>query len=93
MQPQDMINDEEREEKLPDDYSTPAAPPSGIQDTTDDTHPDADTDVDAQERYDAGISAASGADDQGNRGVFSFKPPLDEDDEEDEPDKDELEEE
>lgn len=87
MQPQDMVNDEERQEELADDYSTPLAPPDGILDTTDDTHPTADTDIDVQERYDAGISTATGVNDPGNRGVLGYKPPLDEDDE------DELEEE
>jgi len=75
-------NDEEKQEKLPNDFSTPFSPPSGIQDTTDDTHPDADTDLDEQERYDAGISAASGAEDPGNQGILGYTPPAgdDEDD-------------
>jgi hypothetical protein len=76
-------NDEEKQEQLPNDYSTPFSPPSGIQDTTDDTHPDADTDLDEQERYDAGISAASGADDPGSRGVLGYSPPAGNDDDDD----------
>lgn len=75
MQPIDEPNDEERQEKLPGDYSTPFSPPGGINDTTDDTHPDSDTDVDVQEHYDAGITAASGADDPGNRGILGYSPP------------------
>jgi hypothetical protein len=77
-------NDEEKQEKLPNDFSTPFSPPSGIADTSDDTHPEADTNVDSQERYDEGISAASGVDDPGNRGVLGYTPPpVSSDDEED----------
>jgi len=79
-------NEEEKQEKLPNDFDTPFSPPSGVQDTTDDTHPDADTDLDDQERYDAGISASSGAQDPGGRGVLGYTPPAkkDEDDAEEE---------
>jgi hypothetical protein len=72
-------NDEEKQEMLPNDFSTPFSPPSGIQDTTDDTHPDADTDLDEQERYDAGISSASGVDDSGNQGILGYAPPASDD--------------
>jgi hypothetical protein len=74
MQPQDEPNEEERQEKLDGDYSTPFSPPSGIQDSTDDTQPSADTDVDVQEHYDAGISAASGVEDRGSEGILSYDP-------------------
>lgn len=84
MQPDQDVNDEERKEKLPQDYSTPFSAPDGILDTTDDTQPDADTDLDAQERYDAGISVASGADDPGNRGILGYSPPAGSDDDEEE---------
>jgi len=77
MQPIDEPNEEERLEKLDGDYSTPFSPPSGIQDTTDDTQPSADTDVDIQEHYDAGISTASGAEDPGNRGILGYDPDKD----------------
>lgn len=68
-------NDEGKQEQLSNDFGTPFSPPSGVQDTTDDTHPDADTDLDDQERYDAGISAASGAEDPGNQGILGYKRP------------------
>jgi hypothetical protein len=77
-------NDEEKQEKLPNDFSTPFSPPSGIQDNSDDTHPEADSNVDSQERYDEGISGASGVDDPGNRGVAGYTPPPVSDDEDDE---------
>ena len=72
--PPDEPNDEERQEELPQDNQTPfqpadpprndAIPPddSGQPGATaqfDDTHPNTDTDVDQQELYDAGKSAAS----------------------------------
>ena len=76
-------NDEEKQEKLPNDFSTPFSPPSGIEDTSDDTHPEADTNVDLQERYDEGISGASGVNDPGNRGIGSYTPPPVSDDDED----------
>ena len=77
-------NDEEKQEKLDNDFSTPFSPPSGIQDSTDDTHPQADTNVDSQERYDEGISGASGVDDPGNRGVLGYRPSADDDEDEEE---------
>ena len=77
-------NDEEKQEKLANDFSTPFSPPSGIQDNTDDTHPQADTNVDSQERYDEGISGASGVDDPGDRGVQGYSPLNDDDDDEEE---------
>jgi hypothetical protein len=76
-------NDEEKQEKLPNDFSTPFSPPSGIQDNSDDTHPEADTNVDEQERYDEGIAGASGVDDPGNRGVTGYTPPAQSDDKDD----------
>jgi hypothetical protein len=59
MPPQGIINDEDRQEELPQDNGTPFSAPSGVQDTTDDTHPQADTNVDSHEHYDEGISGAS----------------------------------
>jgi hypothetical protein len=67
-------NDEEKQEKLPNDFDTPFSPPSGIQDLTDDTHPDADTNVDSMEQYDEGISGASEVSDPGSRGILGYKP-------------------
>lgn len=83
----DMIepNDEEKQEKLPNDFSTPFSPPSGIQDNSDDTHPETDTNVDSQERYNEGISGAGGVDDPGSRGVAGYTPlPVSDDKDDDE---------
>lgn len=75
MPPQGITNDEDEQEKLPEDYSTPFSAPNGIQDTTDVTHPEADTNVDSMEHYDEGISGATETADPGNRGVTDYTPP------------------
>jgi hypothetical protein len=80
MPPQGITNDEDEQEKLDQDYSTPFSAPSGIDDTTDDTHPQADTNVDSQEHYDEGISGATETSDPGNRGILGYTPPGDNDD-------------
>lgn len=77
MPPQGLVNDEDKEEKLPQDYSTPFSAPSGTDDTTDDTHPEADTNVDSMEHYDEGISGATETNDPGNRGVLGYTAPTD----------------
>lgn len=74
-------NDEEKQEQLPNDFSTPFSPPSGVQDNTDDTHPATDTNIDPQEQYDEGISGASEVNDPGSRGILGYTPPSDNDDE------------
>lgn len=85
MPPQGITNDEDRQEELPNDYSTPFSAPSGTDDTTDDTHPEADTNVDSMEHYDEGISGATETSDPGNRGILGYTPKLnDEDDTEEE---------
>jgi hypothetical protein len=76
-------NDEERQEKLPNDYSTPFSPPSGVKDNADDTHPEADTNVDSHERYDEGISGAMEVDDRSGSIVQSYTPPASDDDDDD----------
>jgi len=80
MPPQGITNDEDDQEKLPEDYSTPFSAPSGIHDTTDDTHPEADTNVDPMEHYDEGISGATETSDPGSRGVLGYTPPDDDED-------------
>lgn len=79
----DEPNDEERQEELPQDGQTPFRPADDSPDgaASDDTHPDTDTDVDQQELYDAGQSAASsGADEpHDNPTVIDYKPPNTED--------------
>jgi hypothetical protein len=83
MPPQGLVNDEDREEKLPQDYSTPFSAPSGTDDTTDDTHPEADTNVDVHEHYDEGISGADETSDPGSRGILGYTPTDKDDDDED----------
>jgi len=79
MQPQGSTNEEEDQEKLPGDYTTPFSPPSGVHDSTDDTHPEADTNVDSMEHYDEGISGATETNDPGDRGVLGYTPPSEDD--------------
>jgi len=79
MPPQGLTNDEDRQEELPQDNSTPFSAPDGTDATTDDTHPQADTNVDAHEHYDEGISGADETSDPGNRGVLGYNPPGEED--------------
>ena len=69
MPPHGITNDEDRQEQLPGDTSTPFSPPNGVQDTADDTHPQADTNVDDHEHYDEGISGAIEVSDPGDRGI------------------------
>lgn len=76
MPPHGLTNDEDKQEELPGDYSTPFSAPSGTDDTTDDTHPEADTNVDPMEHYDEGISGATETSDPGNRGVLGYTPPT-----------------
>lgn len=76
MPPQGITNDEDRAEQLPQDNSTPFSAPDGTDDTTDDSHPQADTNVDSQEHYDEGISGATETTDPGNRGVIGYNPPA-----------------
>lgn len=83
MPPQGLVNDEDNQMKLPGDDTTPFSPPSGVQDTTDDTHPEADTNVDSMEHYDEGISGATETSDPGNRGVIGYTPADDDGDDED----------
>jgi hypothetical protein len=72
----DEPNDEEREEELPGDNSTPFRPAddntgassndistTGAQPPLDDTHPATDTDIAPEEVYDSGISKAAEATD------------------------------
>lgn len=68
-------NEEEKSEQLPQDYSTPFSPPSGTQDNADDTHPQADTNVDTQEHYDEGIAGAIGLEQRDSQGILGYNPP------------------
>lgn len=55
----DEPNDEERQEKLPQDYDTPFRPAD--EDDIDDTHQVTDTNLDPEEQYDEGVSGAAEA--------------------------------
>lgn len=74
MPPHGLTDDEERAEELPQDYSTPFSAPSGARDAVDDTHQEADTNVDSHEHYDEGIAGATEVEDPGNRGILGYKP-------------------
>ncbi len=76
MPPHGMINEEDEQEKLPQDYSPPFSAPDGVQDTTDDTHPAADDLLDSHEQYDEGIEGADEAHDPGSQGVLGYTPPA-----------------
>lgn len=84
MPPQGIVNDEDEQEKLDQDYSNPFSASDGTQDTTDDTHPQADANVDSMEHYDEGISGADETIDPGNRGVLGYTPAASDDTDDDE---------
>jgi hypothetical protein len=88
MPPQGLINDEDEDEKLPQDYSPPFSAPGGAYDTTDDTHPEADTNVDSMEHYDEGISGATETYAARNRGVLGYTPPPSSNDDDSDDDED-----
>lgn len=69
------MDDIRRDEKLPEDGDTPFSPPDGVQDRIDDTFQPTDTNVDAMERYDAGIEGAAGVDMPGQAADESDDPP------------------
>lgn len=67
-------DEEEKQEQLPQDYSTPFSPPSGVTDTSDDTHPQSDTNIDEHEHYDEGIAGATGVSEPRSHGVVDYDP-------------------
>ncbi len=75
-------NDEENQEKEAQDYTHPASPPDGVQDTIPKDHPAVDTNMDTQEWYDEGRSGAAEVTDPGSRGVLGYTRPGDDQDEE-----------
>lgn len=89
MPPQGLTNDEDQQEELAQDNGTPFSAPDGVQDTTDDTHPQADMNPDTQEQYDEGISGATETSDPGDRGVTGYTPPAGRSAEDDEDDEEE----
>jgi hypothetical protein len=84
-------NDEEKQEKVAQDYDTPFSPPDGTLDTIPKDHPQVDTNMDSQEWYDEGRSGAAEVSDPGSRGVLGYKssPGATDDDDDDEDDKEE----
>ena len=56
------MEDMKRDEKLPGDYETPAAPPDGAQDRIDDTFPETDSNIDITQHYNEGIEGAAEVD-------------------------------
>lgn len=62
MQPQ-APNDEEKQEKLDQDYDPPFSLPADVGHRLDPTDPRTDGELDSQELYDAGADVASGAED------------------------------
>lgn len=68
LQPADDIYDtEDDQERLENDGSSPAAPPDDVATALDGQHPVTDTDVDAQEVYDAGLGSVADLPDQAER--------------------------
>ena len=74
MPPQGIVN-EDKQQQLPQDNSTPFSAPSSAAGTGDDTHPQTDTNIDSHEHYDEGVSGAAETDDPGDRGIIQFNPP------------------
>lgn len=62
-------------QELSEDNAPPAAPPSGVQDRIDDTHPSTDANIDEHERYDEGIEGAANIDLPGNSADEGSQPP------------------
>jgi hypothetical protein len=81
-------NDEEKQEKEAQDFSTPFSPPEGTQDTIPKDHPELDTNMDSQEWYDEGRSGAAEVSDPGSQGVLGYTP-ADDDDQDEEDDEEE----
>ena len=54
------INDMKRDEKLPEDNTTPFSDPRVQQDKIPTTHPETDSNIDPGERYEEGLAAAAG---------------------------------
>lgn len=72
MPPHGIINDEDKSQQLPQDNSTPFSAPSGTPDDVDDTHPQADINVDDHEHYDEGISGAIEVGAYRSRGIIDY---------------------
>lgn len=82
----DLFNPSADGEQLPEDGTTPSAPADDVPAGLPDDHPVTDTDVDAQETYDAGIASAAdtpeGSDQQDNLSELQEMSPLEPQDDE-----------
>lgn len=67
-------NEEEKQEKQPQDFSTPFSPPNGVRDSLPPDHPQTDLRENEQAHYDAGRDDATGVSDPGPRGVLGYDP-------------------
>lgn len=68
------LNDEEKLEKLSQDYEKPFSPPYDVIENIPNYYPSMDTNVDEHEWYDAGATVSSGADLFKNDKVLKFRP-------------------
>jgi hypothetical protein len=62
-------NDEERQEKLEDDFDPPFSPPDDVSQGLSDDNQVTDTNLDSQEFYDEGLSGAAEVTDPLSRGA------------------------
>jgi len=69
-------NQEEKLEKLPQDFDKPFSPPADIKETIPIDYPMLDTGIDEDEWYNAGASIASVADIIKNKTVLKYRRPL-----------------
>lgn len=67
-------NDEEKEEKLPNDYSSPFSPPEGQQDRIPQDHQSLDALNSDQEWYDEGREGEAETHDPGDQGIKGYHP-------------------
>lgn len=69
-------NQEEKLEKLSQDFDKPFCPPYDIKEIITKDYPSLDTNVDEQEWYDAGASIASAADIVSTKSIIKYSPPA-----------------
>lgn len=99
--PPDEPNNEERQEELPEDNSTPFQPAAASRDDAaepdsdrqleenhvPDTHPQTDSNIQPEELYDEGVAgAAEISEPNAGNTVVGYKPPAEDDDSDDQAD-------
>lgn len=72
MPPRGLLNDEDRSQQLPQDGLSPFSEPDDVLDNVDDTHPQADINVDDHEEYDEGIEGAIEVGAYRSRGIIDY---------------------